>query len=266
MSGVHSKNTRINMAGRLTEISNYKIPKGLSIDEQRVEFRENVLPEWVELKDENNHQNLHQIGDVKGDKDGPTGAIKKIPCICGQSLSAGYYKIYNVQNGNMAVVGSGCVKYVRDNNIQSMTPKQLKDKIKKKLDNSLTNTYNKLFFEDMNEYTQMIVSLICKEWTLMKTATYLKIFRDNNNISTMLIDMIHQKTLDFTTSYKASNTLNFNQKQKLYKDNMKLKQDNFKLTKEMTKLETSLNRYKVKEAIEQSETGYQPSCFAGSFN
>ena len=31
MSGVHSKNTRINMAGRLTEISNYKIPKGLVI-------------------------------------------------------------------------------------------------------------------------------------------------------------------------------------------------------------------------------------------
>ena len=266
MPGVHTKHTRINMASRLTKISNYKIPKGLSIDDQRIEFRENVLPEWVEMKNEKNHQDYHHIGDVEGDEDGPTGAIKQIPCICGQSLSAGYYKIYNVQNGNMAVVGSGCVKYVRDNNIQSMTPKQLKDKIKKKLDNTITNTYNKLFFEDMNEYTQLIVSLICKEWTLMKTATYLKIFRDNNNISTMLIDMIHKKTLDFTTSNKTATTLNYNQKQKLHKDNMKLKQDNFKLKKEITKLETKLNRYKVKEAMEQSETGYQPSCFAGSFN
>ena len=54
------KHSRINMTARLYEISDGTIPDQISDNEYKTQFRERILPEWRELKDERGRHLLHE--------------------------------------------------------------------------------------------------------------------------------------------------------------------------------------------------------------
>lgn len=224
------KHSRINMTARLYEISDGTIPDEISDNEYKTQFRERILPEWRELKNERGHQDPHDIVDGT------------MPCICGHKLSAQYFKIFNTHNGNMAIIGSGCVKYIRKHDLQSLTPKEVKKIVKKKLEGALNYTGYKSYFDDMNEYTKNIVKIVSEEWSLVKTATYLKVYRENPNITAMLIDQMHTKAVDQIKGAKEADSLNYNQKQSLLQESDRLKKKNTELQNKIHKLESSIDQ------------------------
>tara|TARA_R110002020_G_scaffold303249_1_gene518605 strand:- start:1438 stop:2163 length:726 start_codon:yes stop_codon:yes gene_type:complete len=218
------------MTARLYEISDGTIPDEISDNEYKTQFRERILPEWRELKNERGHQDPHDIVDGT------------MPCICGHKLSAQYFKIFNTHNGNMAIIGSGCVKYIRKHDLQSLTPKEVKKIVKKKLEGALNYTGYKSYFDDMNEYTKNIVKIVSEEWSLVKTATYLKVYRENPNITAMLIDQMHTKAVDQIKGAKEADSLNYNQKQSLLQESDRLKKKNTELQNKIHKLESSIDQ------------------------
>lgn len=234
------KHSRINMTARLYEISNGTIKDGLTEDEYREQFRQRILPEWRELKDEKGHQDPWEINEGT------------MPCICGQKLSARYFKIFNIHNGNMAIIGSGCVKYVRNHDLQSLTPKELRKIVKQKLEGALNNNNNKLFFNDMNDYTRKIVNLISDDWSLVKTATYLKVYRENPNINAMLIDKLHSKAIDQMKGAKEADAINYNQKQSLLQERDRLKKKNYELNNDNDTLRYENSKLKKLNILQEN--------------
>ena len=234
------KHSRINMTARLYEISNGHLKDGLTEDEYREQFRQRILPEWRELKDEKGHQDPWEISEGT------------MPCICGHKLSARYFKIFNIHNGNMAIIGSGCVKYVRNHDLQSLTPKELKKIVKNKLEGALNNNNNKLFFNDMNDYTRQIVNLVSQEWSLVKTATYLKVYRENPNITTMLIDQMHTKAVDQKKGAKEADAINYNQKQSLIQERDRLKKKNYELNNDNDSLRYENSKLKKLNILQEN--------------
>lgn len=224
------KHSRINMTARLYEISDGTIPDQISDNEYKTQFRDRILPEWRELKDERGHQDPHDIVDGT------------MPCICGHKLSAQYFKIFNTINGNMAIVGSGCVKYVRDKNLQSLTPSQVKKIVKQKLEGALNYKGYKSYFDDMNEYTKNIVKIVSEEWSLVKTATYLKVYRENPNITAMLIDQMHAKAIKVVDDARKENSLNYDQKETLREKERLLSKKITELQNKIHKLECSIDQ------------------------
>ena len=231
------KHSRINMTARLYEISDGTIPDEISDNEYRELFRTKILPEWRELKDEKGHQDPHDIADGT------------MPCICGHKLSAQYFKIFNTHNGNMAIIGSGCVKYIRKHDLQSLTPKEVKKIVKNKLEGALNYKGYKSYFDDMNEYTKNIVKIVSEEWSLVKTATYLKVYRENPNITAMLIDQMHTKAIDQIKGAKEADSLNYDQKEVLREKERALIKKITELQKKIDKLESSIEEieYENKE-------------------
>jgi hypothetical protein len=217
------------MANRLYEISAGIIPDGVTEDEFQDQFRQRILPEWRELKNEKGHQDSHDIADGK------------IPCVCGYPLRAQYFKIFNTHNGEMAIVGSGCVKYVRDNDLQSLTPNQFKTMIIKKLDGALKNPKQKLFFENMHEYSLRVMEIVTQDWSLIRTATYLKAFSEYPRVTTILIDQLHAKALAAKKNARKENSLNFNQQEVLREKNRRLAKKNTELQNKIAELESSID-------------------------
>ncbi len=230
------KHSRINMANRLYVLSDRTIPDGVTEDEFRAQFRKRILPEWRELKNERGHQDPHDIADGT------------IPCVCGHKLSAKYFKIFNIINGEMAIVGSGCVKYVRDNNLQSLTPNQFKTIIRNKLGGALNNPKNKLFFKNIHEYSLRVMEIVTQDWSLVRTAIYLKAFSEYPRVTTILIDQLHAKALaakknteKIINDAKKENSLNYDQKEVLREKERILIKKNYELQKKIDQLEGSID-------------------------
>ena len=65
----------------------------------------------------------------------------------------------------------------------------------KKLDGALKNPKQKLFFENMHEYSLRVMEIVTQDWSLIRTATYLKAFSEYPRVTTILIDQLHAKAL-----------------------------------------------------------------------
>ena len=234
------KHSRINMTARLYEISNGTIPNEISDNQYRELFRTKILPEWRELKDEKGHQDPWEINEGT------------MPCICGHKLSAQYFKIFNTHNGNMAIIGSGCVKYIRKHDLQSLTPKEVKKIVKQKLEGALEYKGYKSYFDDMNEYTRKIVNLISDDWSLVKTATYLKVYRENPNITTMLIDKLHSKAIGQMKGAKEADAINYDQKQSLLQERDRLKKKNYELNNDNDTLKYENSKLKKLNILQEN--------------
>ena len=104
----------------------------------------------------------------------------------------------------------------------------------------------------MNDYTRKIVNLISDDWSLVKTATYLKVYRENPNITTMLIDKLHSKAVDQMKGAKEANAINYDQKQSLLQERDRLKKKNYELNNDNDTLRYDNSKLKKLNILQEN--------------
>ena len=220
------------MTNRVIELS---VGKPRPNKDKDSEFRNRILKEWIEVKDEKGHLHKRVLEEEQ-----------TVPCVCGRTLKSGYFDAVNVNNGNAIRLGTGCIKYIRNHDLQQLTRKQIKQKI---TENINKHKYDYFKNNTLDDWTKTILYELCDEWGINKNIKYLKWFQHNKNVREIFIDKIQEQTIAKKEKYNEEFQEERAKKIEYLQENKRLKAEIYDLKTTIEDNKTIENNIKFKHEL-----------------